>query len=261
MSDSVKTSSYDGVLEVVVDRPKANAIDNATSREMGRIFAEFRDDPNLRIAILTGGGEKFFSAGWDLKEAAAGQAEYEDDYGVGGFGGLQELPGLNKPVICAVNGMCVGGGFEIALACDILIAADHARFALPEINIGVLADAATLKLPKRVPHHVAMEMLLTGRWMPADEAKHWGLVSEVVPADQLMIRARDMARLLAGGPPLVFQCIKEVVRETGTLTTREGFDLLRSHSLKTYKAMLESEDAKEGPRAFAEKRPPKWTGR
>ncbi len=261
MSESLKITEQDGVMEVVIDRPKANAIDNATSRAMGAAFQRFRDDPDLRVAIVTGGGSKFFSAGWDLKEAAAGNAEYEDDYGVGGFGGLQELPDLNKPVICAVNGMCVGGGFEIALACDMLVAAEHARFALPEINIGVLADAATLKLPKRVPHHVAMEMLLTGRWMEAAEAKHWGLVNEVVPADSLRERAWEIARHLAGGPPLVFACIKEVVREAAVLTDAEGFEMLKSHRLPTYVAMLESEDSREGPRAFAEKRQPQWKGR
>lgn len=258
---SLKLTEKDGILEVVVDRPKANAIDNATSREMGLAFQRFRDDPSLRVAIVTGGGEKFFSAGWDLKDAASGAAEYEDDYGVGGFGGLQELPDLNKPVICAVNGMCVGGGFEIALACDMLIAAEHARFALPEINIGVLADAATIKLPKRIPYHVAMDMLLTGRWMAAGEAKHWGLVNEVVPGERLRERAWELARLLADGPPLVFACIKEVVRETANMETQDAFDLLRSHDLPTYLAMLESEDSREGPRAFAEKRKPEWKGR
>ncbi|MEQ8601904.1 MAG: carnitinyl-CoA dehydratase [Marivibrio sp.] len=261
MTDSLKISEYDGILEVMVDRPKANAIDNATSRAMGETFARFRDDPDLRVAIVTGGGEKFFSAGWDLKEAAAGNAEYEDDYGVGGFGGLQELPGLNKPVIGAINGMAVGGGFEIALCCDILIAADHARFALPEINVGVLADGASIKLPKRIPYHIAMDMLLTGRWMETDEAKHWGLINEAVPAEGLLPRAREIARLLADGPPLVFACIKEVARETATLKTQESFDLLKSHKLPAYVAMLESEDAKEGPRAFAEKRKPNWKGR
>lgn len=261
MTDSLKISEYDGILEVMVDRPKANAIDNETSRAMGETFARFRDDPDLRVAIVTGGGEKFFSAGWDLKEAASGNAEYEDDYGVGGFGGLQELPGLNKPVIGAINGMAVGGGFEIALCCDILIAAEHARFALPEINVGVLADGASIKLPKRIPYHIAMDMLLTGRWMETDEAKHWGLINEAVPAEDLLPRAREIARLLADGPPLVFACIKEVARETATLKTQESFDLLKSHTLPTYVAMLESEDAKEGPRAFAEKRKPHWKGR
>ena len=107
------------ILEVTIDRPKANAIDAITSRIMGDTFAMFRDDPTLRVAILTGAGEKFFCPGWDLKAAAAGEAP-DSDYGVGGFGGLQELPGLNKPVICAVNGLAFGGGFEIMISCDII---------------------------------------------------------------------------------------------------------------------------------------------
>ena len=125
------------ILEVVLDRPKANAIDAVTSRAMGQVFAQFRDDPELRVAILSGGGEKFFSAGWDLNAAAAGEPP-DADYGVGGFGGIQQLPGLNKPVIAAVNGMAVGGGFELALSADLILAADHVRFALPEIRSGTL---------------------------------------------------------------------------------------------------------------------------
>src|SRR5699024_2522403 len=149
MSQSVKTVSRDGILEVTLDRPKANAIDLATSREMGEIFQRFRDDDEHRVAIITAAGEKFFSAGWDLKGAAEGDA-VDSDYGVGGFAGLQELRDLNKPVIAAVNGMAVGGGFELALSADLIIAADSASFALPEINAGTVADAATIKLPKRI---------------------------------------------------------------------------------------------------------------
>ena len=259
MDDPLKITRNGAVLEIVLERPKANAIDGATSCRMGDVFAEFRDDPKLRVAILTGGGDKFFSAGWDLKAASQGEA-YDSDYGVGGFGGLQELPNLNKPVIGAINGMAVGGGFEIALACDIILCADHARFAVPEINIGVLADAATIKLPKRVPYNIAMEMLLTGRWMEVEEAKHWGLVNEVVPAGNLMRRAREVARLLAEGPPLVFACIKDAIRRTETLSVQESFDLFKSGSCKSFNAMLTSEDAKEGPLAFAEKRKPVWKG-
>ena len=178
---------------------------------MGEVFRAFRDDPELRVAIVTGGGEKFFSAGWDLKAAAAGAA-VDADYGVGGFGGLQELRDLNKPVIAAVNGMAVGGGFELALSADLILAAEHVRFALPEIRAGTLADAATVKLPKRIPYHVAMDMLLTGRWMDAAEAQRWGLVNEVLPAERLLERAWEIARQLASGPPLVFAAIKEVAR-------------------------------------------------
>ena len=189
-----------GVLEVTLDRPKANAIDAATSRLMGDVFADFRDDPDLRVAIVTAAGERFFSAGWDLKAAANGEPP-DTDYGVGGFAGLQELPDLNKPVIAAVNGMAVGGGLELAISCDLVFAAEHARFALPEIKVGVLPDAASIKLHRRMPFHVTMELLLTGRWMEAEEAARWGLVNEVLPADRLMDRAREIAGLLADGPP------------------------------------------------------------
>ena len=148
MTNPIKTRREGAILEVTLDRPKANAIDLATSRIMGDVFADFRDDPELRVAIVTGAGEKFFCPGWDLKAAADGDA-VDDNYGVGGFGGLQELRGLNKPVIAAVNGICCGGGLELALSADIILAADHASFALPEINSGTVADAASIKLPKR----------------------------------------------------------------------------------------------------------------
>ena len=248
------------VLEVTLDRPKANAIDAATSRVMGQVFAAFRDDPELRVAILTGGGQKFFCPGWDLKAAAEGEAP-DSDYGVGGFGGLQELPGLNKPVIAAVNGIAFGGGFELMISADIIIAAEHATFALPEINSGTVADAATIKLPRRIPHHVAMEMLFTGRRFDVTEAKHWGLVNEVVPAAQLMPRARALADQLAAGPPLVFACIKEIHRETAHLPVQQAFDLVTKRKLPTVDRLYSSEDQQEGARAFAEKRSPTWQGK
>lgn len=259
-TDPLRLTRTGAVLEVVLDRPKANAIDTATSRRMGEVFAAFRDDPDLRVAIVTGGGERFFSAGWDLIAASEGERP-DTDYGVGGFGGLQELPGLNKPVVAAVNGMAVGGGFELALACDLILAADGARFALPEINAGTIADAATLKLPKRLPHHIAMEMLLTGRWMTADEAARWGLVNEVVPPDQLMPRVHELAADLADGPPLVFAAIKEVLREAAHLPFQDGLDLIKNSRLEAVRTLYSSEDLEEGPRAFAEKRKPVWRGR
>ncbi len=261
MSEGPVRLRRDGsVLEVTLDRPPANAIDSVTSRLMGEAFQQFRDDPELRVAIVTGGGEKFFSAGWDLKAAAAGEPP-DVDYGVGGFGGLQQLPGLNKPIIAAVNGIAVGGGLELAISCDLIIAGEHARFALPEIKAGTLADAATIRLPQRIPHHIAMDMLFTGRWMDAEEALRWGLINHVVPAEQVMPRARELAATLAAGPPLVFAAIKEVARESETLSFAEAIDKVTKHGFPTVAKLYTSEDQKEGARAFTEKRAPKWKGR
>jgi crotonobetainyl-CoA hydratase len=252
--------SRDGaVLEVILDRPKANAIDSATSRLMGECFARFRDDPELRVAIVTGAGERFFSAGWDLREAAEGEPP-DSDYGVGGFGGLQQLPNLNKPVIAAVNGMAVGGGFELALSADLILAAEEARFALPEIKAGTLADAATIKLPRRIPYHVAMDLLFTGRWMDADEARRWGLVKEIVPAAVLMARARELAAMLAQGPPLVLAAIKEVARETQALSVEDALARVNARGYPSVERLYSSDDQLEGARAFVEKRPPVWKG-
>lgn len=257
---ALKTKRDGAVLEVTLDRPKANAIDLKTSRQMGEIFADFRDDPTLRVAILTGAGDKFFCPGWDLKAAADGDA-VDGDYGVGGFGGLQELRDMNKPVIAAVNGIACGGGLELALSADIILAADHASFALPEIRSGTVADAASVKLPKRIPYHVAMELLLTGRWFDVEEAKHWGLVNEILPAADLMARAREMAALLASGPPLVYAAIKEIVRDAEDAKFQDAMNRITGRQLRSVDVLYSSEDQLEGARAFAEKRDPVWKGK
>jgi crotonobetainyl-CoA hydratase len=256
----VRTQCRDGVFEIVLDRPKANAIDADTSRQLGDAFAYFRDTTSLRVAIVTGAGDRFFCAGWDLVAAANGEPE-DADYGVGGFGGLQELPGLNKPVIAAVNGMAVGGGFELALSADLIVAAEHARFALPEIKAGTLAESATLRLTKRIPYHLAMELLLLGRWMEAREAQLRGLVGWVCPAKQLMPQARTLARTLADGPPLVLAAIKEVVRESETLSFREGMAGIHARRFPTVAKLYASADQSEGACAFRDKRVPRWRGR
>ena len=255
----IKTSTRNHILEVKLDRPKANAIDLKTSRILGEIFTNFRDDTNLRVAIITGEGEKFFCPGWDLKAAADGDA-VDGDYGVGGFGGLQELRGLNKPVIAAVNGICCGGGLEWALSADIILAAEHATFALPEIRSGTVADAASIKLPKRIPYHIAMDMLLTGRWLDAEEAAKWGLINYIHPAQNLMDEAYKLGELLASGPPLVYAAIKEVVREAENMKFQEALNKITKSQFESVEKLYRSEDQIEGARAFAEKREPNWKG-
>jgi len=260
MENPIKTERRGHVLEVTLDRPKANAIDLATSRIMGEVFSDFRDDPELRVAIITGAGEKFFCPGWDLKAAADGDA-VDGDYGKGGFGGLQELRALNKPVIAAVNGICCGGGLELALSADIILAADHASFALPEIRSGTVADAASVKLPKRIPYHIAMEMLFTGRWIDAEEAYRWGMINHIHPGGQLLEKAREMADLLASGPPLVYAAIKEIVREAEDMKFQDAMNRITRSQFETVEKLYRSDDQLEGARAFAEKRDPVWKGR
>lgn len=258
MSDGIDTSKDGSILEITINRPKANAIDLRASRRLNDVVSMFRDDPQLRIAIITGAGEKFFSPGWDLKAAAGGE-KTDEDWGAGGFAGFNHPRNLNKPVIAAVNGIACGGGFEIVLGTDIIVMEEQARFALPEINVGVLPDAGTIKLPRRIPYHVAVEFLMTGRWMDAAEAKHWGLANHVVPKGQAMHKAREIARQLADGPPLLFPAIKQLIRHSEMVPEAQAF--LLHDSLDAVQRVNRSEDLKEGTRAFTEKRKPNWTGR
>jgi crotonobetainyl-CoA hydratase len=269
-SEWVKTARRGKVLEITLDRPPANAINHATSVALYDAFRTLRDDDGLLVGIITGGGEKFFSAGWDLKEVSSGaeEARPEDlDLGPGGLGGLTEFFALHKPVIAAVNGYCVGGGFELALAADLMIAAEHAVFFLPEMQRGFVPDAGAVQvLPKRLPPNVAMDLLLTGRRMGAAEAKQWGLVRDVVPASQLMAKAREVADTIAAGAPLAIQALMEVLETLEPLSIAESFARTKRgwrgmSGMTFYERMLRSEDYFEGAHAFAEKREPRWKGR
>ena len=202
------------ILEITLDRPTVNAVDAATSRALGDAFGRLAADEDLSVAIITGGGTRFFSAGWDLKAAAAGEAP-DADQGMGGFAGLTEFWTLDKPVIAAVNGLALGGGFELALAADMIVAADHAEFALTEATIGLVPDSGgVIRLPRRLPRAVAMEMLMTGRRAGAQELAERGLVNQVVPGPMLAEAARDLAERVAACAPLSLRAIKEIDRAT-----------------------------------------------
>jgi crotonobetainyl-CoA hydratase len=258
---SVRLAVDGGVLVVTLDRPKANAIDVPTSQELYAAFERLHRDDAIRVAVLTGAGDRFFSAGWDLKAAASGEA-IDADHGPGGFGGLTEFTGLRKPVIAAVNGLALGGGFELALAADLIVASEHAEFALPEVTLGLVADSGgVLRLPRRLPAAVAAEMLLTGRRLLAPEALRWGLVNRVVPAPRLIDEAMTLARDICASAPLAIAAVIEITGATAGLSMDEAYRRLRGGDLPNYRAMLDSADAREGPQAFAEKRPPRWTGR
>ena len=259
MSEFLDITKNDKILEIVLNRPKANTLDGRLSREMGRVFAEFRDDPEMRVAILTGAGERFFSAGWDLNAVADGE-EYLGDYGEGGFGGFPEMTDLLKPVICAVNGMAVGGGFEMLLRADFVIAADHAQFMLPEVRIGMAPDVGTFMLPKLLPRQKAFEILMSGRRFGAQDLASLGIINEVVAVSELMERARALAEDLCRAAPLSLAAIKEAVHLTEELSFEECYAALRSRAWPAFMRMLESSDAQEGARAFVDKRDPVWKG-
>jgi crotonobetainyl-CoA hydratase len=264
MSDMVKVTKNGPIWEIVFDRPKANAISVAASKALSDTFCAFRDDPSASVAIITGGGEKFFSAGWDLKAAAAGEESTDSSSGEaeGGFAGLTELWSLDKPVIAAVNGYAAGGGFELALAADMIVAAENAAFWLPEAQLGILPDGGgVIRLQRRLPKSVAVEMMMTGRRMSPQEGVEWGVVSRVVPQAELMDAARELAAKVAKSAPLSLRAVKAIVNATEGMTVEEAYGYMRSGKIPQYRACLDSEDAKEGPASFAEGRAPEWKGR
>ena len=261
MTNSVSCQIYDDVMLITLDRPKANAIDAKTSHELGDAFISFKDNNDLRVAVITGAGGRFFCGGWDLKAASEGEA-INADFGPGGFAGLTELWSLDKPVIAAVNGLAVGGGFELALAADFIIAADSAEFFVPEATLGIIPDSGgVLRLPRRLPKSIAIEMLMTGRRMGVVEAKHFGLVNKSCSLSELEGKALEWAHQIAKSAPLALAAIKSVIRQTEQMDLESAYKFMRSGEIDAYQTMLNSEDAQEGPIAFSEKRAPIWKGK
>ena len=259
--DGIRTERRGATLELTIDRPKANAIDSATSQAMGEAFVAFRDDPELRVAIVTGAGDRFFSAGWDLKAYAAGDPGDPEAFGAGGLAGLTELFDLEKPVIAAVNGYAAGGGFELALACDLIVATPEARFSLPEVKVGLVPDSGGIfRLMRRMPRALAMEMMLTGRAISSEDAAHWGVVNRLAQPAALMDEARALAAEIESAAPLAVQAVKAIAAATESLGVQEAFGALRDGSIPTYDRAMASADADEGARAFAEGRDPVWRG-
>ena len=249
------------VLVIRMVKPKVNAICRTLSRHLEKAALYLQNDPDLRVGILTSGSDKAFSAGLNFNEAGR-----EDQSGPGalegGFGGITTLWSLKKPLIAAINGPAVGGGLELALACDMLIAAESAFFQLPELERGLLPDGGGLqRLPRRIPYHVATAMIWTGMPMSAQEAFRWGLVYRVTSKEDLMVTAMSVAQHIAGTAPLAQQGLKEALRAADGLSEREAMHL-RAYGradLTIYEKMLTSQDMIEGQRAYLEKRTPRWS--
>jgi crotonobetainyl-CoA hydratase len=262
MGEAVRLERRGAILEITLDRPKANAIDLATSNALHQAFRTLKDDAALRVAILTGAGDRIFSAGWDLKAAASGNEAPDTDFGEGGFAGLTAFWDLDKPVIAAVNGLAIAGGCELALAADLMVVADHAEFALAEVTVGLVADAGGIqRLPRRVPAAIACELLLTGRRFSAHEAKAWGLANQVVPGPELMAAARGLAERIAAAAPLAVTAVKAILAATDGMSVREAYEHVSRGRVPAHRAMQLSDDAREGARAFVERRAPVWKGR
>lgn len=271
MSSQLTVEIQSGIMVVTMNNPPANAIDTTFSYKLFEAFKELNDRDDLHIAILIGAEnpKRIFSAGWNLKAVARGDGRDKEkgfDLGPGGLGGLPEFFDLTKPVIAAVNGAAVGGGFELALGADIIVASDDAYFALPEMQRGFLPDGGAIqKLHRRVPYNVAIDLMLTGRRLSADEAKHWGLVRDVISRGRILDHAMEIARGIASGAPLVAKALKEFMRTTAHLSVEAAHEVSKRawmgrSGLQHYERMLASGDFDEGAIAFAEKRPARFSG-
>ena len=257
MPEFCKLEREGHILIVTLNRPEVrNSLHPPANQELAKIFDEFVADAELWVAIITGAGDKAFCAGNDLKNTAAGgKFELPDS----GFAGLTHRFDNTKPVIAAVNGVAMGGGFEIALACDLIVAAEEAVFALPEPRVGLAALAGGLhRLPRQIPLKRAMGIILTGRRVSAVEARELGIVNEVVPRAELMSAARRWADDILACAPLSVRGSKQAAMGGLNHASLEEAINSRYDSLG---AMIHSEDFREGPRAFVEKRPPRWQGK
>ena len=251
------------VLVVTINRPEVmNALHRPAHVELDEVWNGFAADPELWVAIITGAGDKAFCAGNDLKYHAEIQAKTgkRPVHPLKGFGGLANRFDMDKPVIAAVNGLAMGGGFEIALASDIIVAADHAKFALPEPRVGLAAGAGGMqRLSRMIPLKKAMGMMLTGRHVSAKEGYELGFVTEVVPAAELMTAAKRWAGQILECSPMSVRATKQVVMRSLDVPSLEM--AMRNLTYPAFVAMTQSEDTVEGPRAFAEKRKPNWKGK
>ncbi len=256
MTSRIKVVENGPLLEIIFDHPPAHAFDQKACRDLDEAFGLLCDSPHLRCGIVTATGDRIFSAGWDLKAVAAG--DRGEDFGPNGFMGLKRQ--FTKPVIAAVNGLAVGGGFEFSLHAHMVICATHAEFGLPELQRGFLPEAGGLwRAYRRLPRSIAHELLLTGRRLTAEEGLRLGFVNRVVPREGLMAAAREMAMQVAGAAPLAVEALLEVARVTECTPDAEAFAAFAA-GLPAHRRMRASNDYYEGPRAFAEKRPPRWTG-
>ena len=245
---------------ITLNRPHAmNAITAAMSLAVQEAVDELVADPDLRVGILTGAGDRAFSAGADLKEVAAGRSLVDPSQRERGFGGFLKS-GLSKPLIAARNGYALGGGTELLLACDLAVMSETATLGLPEVTRGIIAaGGGLLRLCKRVPLSIALEMSLTGAPISADEALRWGLVNRVVAPEQVLDSALELANVVASNAPLAVQASKRVTYAARDAGSDFGADAWAMSDAEA-KAVMRTNDAKEGPRAFTEKRSPVWSG-